>query len=132
MGEKDHSDKRLAGEGELAYVPLDAIRRVLRDNGADPIARAELLADLCRINTLYMIMQAGSGHIGSSFSSMDLVAWLWTDGLREPNSGAPGADTYFSSKGHDAPALYSVLIALEKLDFHPLHPLPPPRSLTGP
>src|SRR6266566_3219422 len=123
MGEKDHSDRDLAGQGVLLYVPLDAIRRVLRDNVGDPIVRAELLADICRLNTLYMIMQAGSGHIGSSFSSMDLVAWLWTDGLREPNSGGPGADTYLSSKGHDAPALYSVLIALEKLDFDLLHRL---------
>jgi transketolase len=126
MGEKDHSDKRLAGEGELAYVPVDVIRRVLRDNGADPMARAELLADLCRINTLYMIMQAGSGHIGSSFSSMDLICWLWTDALVDPNSsdrGAPGADTYFSSKGHDAPALYALLIALEKLNADLLHRL---------
>ena len=76
-----------------------------------------LLADLCRINTLYMIMQAGSGHIGSSFSSTDLITWLWTEELRDPNSGSRGADVYFSSKGHDAPALYSLLIALEKLDF---------------
>ena len=123
MGEKDHSDKRLSGEGALAYVPMATIRSVLRDNAADPIARAELLADLCRINTLYMIMQAGSGHIGSSFSSMDLISWLWTDALVDPNSGRAGADTYFSSKGHDAPALYSLLIALEKLDASLLHKL---------
>src|SRR5437868_13411612 len=123
MGEKDHSDKQLAGNGELSYVPIEAIRRVLAGNGRDPIVRAELLADICRLNTLYMIMQAGSGHIGSSFSSMDLVTWLWTEGLVDPNSGAPGADTYFSSKGHDAPALYAVLVALEKLDFTMLHRL---------
>src|SRR5438132_14436535 len=112
MGEKDHSDKRLAGEGELTYVPLDAIRRVRAI--ADPIARTEILADVCRVNTLYMIMQAGSGHIGSSFSSMDLVTWLLSASLTKPNGSAPDSDTYFSSKGHDAPALYSVLIALEK------------------
>ena len=123
MGEKDHSDRRLAGEGELAYVPQDAIRRVLRDNDGDPIARAELLADLCRLNTLYMIMQAGSGHIGSSFSSIDLISWLWTSVLADANSGRRGADTYFSSKGHDAPALYSLLIALDKLDASLLHKL---------
>jgi transketolase len=123
MGEKDHSDKRLSGEGALAYVPMATIRSVLRDNAADPIVRAELLADLCRINTLYMIMQAGSGHIGSSFSSMDLISWLWTVALVDPNSGKSGADTYFSSKGHDAPALYSLLIALDKLDASLLHKL---------
>ena len=122
MGEKDHSDRALGGDASLTYVPLDMIRRVRRDV-ADPIVRARLVADVCRINTLYMIMNAGSGHIGSSFSSMDLITWLWTEALVDVNSGAPGGDTYFSSKGHDAPALYALLIALEKLDFDLIHRL---------
>ncbi|HKB09394.1 MAG TPA: transketolase C-terminal domain-containing protein [Vicinamibacterales bacterium] len=122
MGEKDHSDQQLAGDGGLTYVPMASIDAV-RAATSDPVARAELLADVCRLNTLYMIMQAGSGHIGSSFSSMDLVTWLWTEELDDANSGAPGADTYFSSKGHDAPALYSLLIALGKIDFARLHRL---------
>src|SRR5437660_6751304 len=122
MGEKDHSDKTLAGEGGLSYVPraeIDAVRVAT----ADPVLRAELLADVCRLNTLYMIMNAGSGHIGSSFSSTDLITWLWTEELADANSGAPNADTYFSSKGHDAPALYALLIALGKLDFDLVHRL---------
>jgi transketolase len=126
MGEKDHSDQQLAGEGvrgELSFVPLDVIRRVRRDSSSNPLARAALVADLCRLNTLYMIMQAGSGHIGSSFSAMDLISWLWTGYLIDPNSHAHDADIYFSSKGHDAPALYALLIALEKLDFDLLHKL---------
>src|SRR2546426_473965 len=122
MGEKDHSDRFLAGDGALTYVPLDTIRRVRREVD-DAIVRAEILADICRINALYMIMNAGSGHIGSSFSSMDLITWLWTEVLAGANSGAPGCDTYFSSKGHDAPALYALLIALEKLDADSIHRL---------
>src|SRR5207302_1149235 len=123
MGAKDHSHKRHAGNGKLSYAPIEAIRRVLAGNSRDPIVRAELLADLCRLNTLYMIMQAGSGHIGSSFSSLDVISWLWTASLVDANSGAPDADTYFSSKGHDAPALYALLIALRILDFDLLHRL---------
>jgi transketolase len=122
MGEKDHSDKQLAGDGGLSYVSrasIDAVRAAT----SDPVARAELLADVCRLNTLYMIMQAGSGHIGSSFSSTDLITWLWTEALVDPNGGGPGSDVYFSSKGHDAPALYSLLITLGKLDFDLLHRL---------
>jgi transketolase len=84
---------------------------------SDPIVRAGLIADLCRINTLFMIMQAGSGHIGSSFSSTDIITWLWTEYLRDPNGDSDDGDIYFSSKGHDAPALYSLLIAMEKLGF---------------
>jgi len=122
MGEKDHSDKQLAGEGGLTYVSRESIDAA-RAAAADPVARAELLADVCRLNTLYMIMQAGSGHIGSSFSSTDLITWLWTETLVDPNGGGPGSDVYFSSKGHDAPALYSLLIALGKLDFDLLHRL---------
>src|SRR5882762_5589838 len=101
MGEKDHSDRLLVGDGALTYVPLDTIRHVRREVD-DAIARAEIVADICRINTLYMIMNAGSGHIGSSFSSMDLITWLWTAWLVDPNSSnrdTVGADTYFSSKG---------------------------------
>src|SRR3954452_16194293 len=122
MGEKDHSDARLAGDEGLCYVPLEEIRRV-RASIADELARAEITADVCRLNTLYMIMNAGSGHIGSSFSATDIITWLWTEELHDPNGDSPDADVYFSSKGHDAPALYSLLIALEKLDFSTIHRL---------
>jgi transketolase len=122
MGEKDHSHRTLGDDAALSFVPLSVFRRV-REAVFDSETRVALLADLCRINTLYMIMRAGSGHIGSSFSSTDLITWLWTQELVDPNSGKPGADVYFSSKGHDAPALYSLLIALEKLDFDLVHKL---------
>src|SRR5688572_2429337 len=116
MGEKDFSHRALGDDAALYYVGNEQFRAI-RGAGLDPAAQTPLLADLCRLNALYMIMRAGSGHIGSSFSSMDIITWLWTQELRDPNSGAPGSDVYFSSKGHDAPALYSLLIALGKLDF---------------
>jgi transketolase len=122
MGEKDHSDQQLTGGGALTYAPLETIRRVRREL-RDPFVRASTLADLVRLNTLYMIMNAGSGHIGSSFSSTDIITWLWTEALHDANSGAAGADTYFSSKGHDVPALYALLTALGKLDFDLVHRL---------
>ena len=127
MGEKDFSDRALVGDDSLSFVSRDVFRTV-RSGITDPIARAEVLADLCRINTLFMIMQAGSGHIGSSFSSTDLITWLWTEELRDPNGTSKDADVYFSSKGHDVPALYSLLIAIEKLDFSLLPKL---RQLNG-
>src|SRR5437762_1869688 len=120
MSEKDHSDRKLEGAGALRYAALDAIAAA-RAATVDPVERAALVADLCRLNTLYMIMNAGSGHIGSSFSAMDLITWLWTAYLVDPNSHATGSDIYFSSKGQDAPALYALLIALEKLDFDLVH-----------
>ncbi|MGE3492473.1 MAG: transketolase C-terminal domain-containing protein [Vicinamibacterales bacterium] len=127
MGEKDFSDRALVGDDSLSYVSREVFRAV-RDGVSDPIVRAGLVADLCRINTLFMIMQAGSGHIGSSFSSTDIITWLWTEYLRDPNGDSDDADVYFSSKGHDAPALYSLLIAMEKLGFDLLPQL---RRLNG-
>ena len=127
MGEKDFSDRALVGDDSLSFVSRDVFRAV-RSGISDPIARAEVLSDLCRINTLFMIMQAGSGHIGSSFSSTDIITWLWTEALRDPNGTSADADVYFSSKGHDVPALYSLLIATEKLGFDLLPKL---RQLNG-
>lgn len=84
-------------------------------------------ATACRINTLHAIMRAGSGHIGSSFSAMDIMVWLHLEVLSKPPAGhAPSI--YFSSKGHDAPGLYAVLTALGDLPFHKIHEL---RKLDG-
>ena len=106
---------------DLAYVPLEEIRRAL-SFPADRFVRARLFAEICRINTLYMISYAGSGHIGSSFSSLDIVSWLFLEEMEKDATGKY-QDVYFSSKGHDAPGLYAVLIGLELLEFPLLHRL---------
>lgn len=99
----------------LSFIPLAEIKR-LYQSISDPFERARVLATIFRINTLYMIAQAGSGHLGSSFSAMDIVTWLWLEELGDD-------DVYFSSKGHDAPGLYSILLGLEKLPFEKIHTL---------
>jgi len=68
-----------------------------------------------------MIAKAGSGHIGTSFSSMDIFSWMHLNVLTDD-------DLFFSSKGHDAPGLYSVLIGIGKLDYEYIHQL---RRLNG-
>lgn len=99
----------------LMFVGPDELRRI-RALDADPVERAHAFADACRINALSMIMEAGSGHIGTSFSSLDLLSWLHLEVLA-------GDDVAYSSKGHDAPAVYSVLIGVEKLAFELVHGL---------
>ena len=73
-----------------------------------------LVADMCRANALVAVKQAGSGHLGSSFSAMDVVAHLFFKELNTAQLGFDHADrdVYFSSKGHDVPGLYAVLHAL--------------------
>ncbi len=101
----------------------------MRQLAAPPVARTAVFADLCRLNALYMIARAGSGHIGSSFSSLDIVSWLLLHEMRPPGPGGAGdGDVYFSSKGHDAPGYYAALIALGRLEFDLIHRL---RRLDG-
>jgi transketolase len=99
----------------LSYLPLSELERI-RGLDAEATDRAAAFADACRINTLTMIEQAGSGHVGTSFSSLDIVSWLHLEVLRD-------GDRYFSSKGHDAPALYAVLTALGRIEFDKLFQL---------
>ncbi|NEP52069.1 MAG: transketolase, partial [Moorea sp. SIO3C2] len=112
----------------LSLVPFREFER-LKDLDITPETHTELFATYCRINTLYMIKQAGSGHIGSSFSSLDIVCWLFLNELRvrKTNSNQP-RDIYFSSKGHDVPGFYSVLIGHGLLEFERIHSL---RRLDG-
>ena len=113
-----------AVEGQLQYVPLREFER-LNNKSISKIKRAEIFAGFCRINALYMIANAGSGHIGSSFSCMDVLSWLYLSGMNGQINDFYdlNSDIFFSSKGHDAPAIYSVLIGLGKLDFDLLHKL---------
>jgi transketolase N-terminal domain/subunit len=107
----------------LRYVPYEELAR-LRELDADPVARAEAFADASRLNALYMIARAGSGHIGTSFSCIDILSWLHLEVLGD-------GDRYLSSMGHDAPALYAVLLGLGRLDFELLHRLRQLRGLPG-
>jgi len=107
---------------ELRYVPALEFARVVNVK-ADPVSKAAAFAALARINTLYMIAGAWSGHIGTSFSSLEIMSWVFLNELRDLDKGADACDIFFSSKGHDAPALYSVLIGLGLLPADTLHQL---------
>jgi len=107
----------------LFYVSLNEIERIKKDI-SDIFLRAEILADIFRINALYMIRFTGSGHPGSTFSCMDIATWLWTQEMINPNEEDKNhSDIYFSSKGHDVPALYAILIGLGKLPFEMMQKL---------
>jgi transketolase len=104
---------------KLRFVPQRELERIRKIGDGD--ARALALADACRLNTLYMVKRAGSGHLGTSFSAMEILAWLHSEELQPE-------DRAFSSKGHDAPAAYSVLAACSKIRFDLIHEL---RRLDG-
>src|ERR1044072_5086644 len=115
---------------ELHYIPASEFARGVKAN-ADPVLKATAFAALARINTLYMIAGAWSGHIGTSFSSLEIMSWLFLNELRDLDKGEDDCDIFFSSKGHDAPALYNVLIGLGLLDEGLLHQLRRLKGLPG-
>ena len=98
---------------DLRLVPKSELDR-LRAAEVDPDARLALLADACRLNALVAVKRAGSGHLGSTFSALDVVAQLLFEELDVARRGFddPERDVFFSSKGHDVPGLYAALFAL--------------------
>ncbi len=60
----------------LVHVPVSEFSRIL-DIPLPDTTRAQIFSTLGRVNTLYMIKRAGSGHIGTSLSSLDIVPWLF-------------------------------------------------------
>lgn len=89
-------------------------------SAAGPIADdmlQELAAEL-RLDVFRMVMQAGSGHIDSSFSVLDIITTLYfaVMNIRPAEPAWPGRDRLVLSKGHAAPALYA---ALARAGFFP-------------
>ena len=66
----------------IRLIPQSEFTRV-RGTGVPDAKRLALLADMCRFNALSAVKRAGSGHLGSSFSAMDIVVWLY---FREMNT----------------------------------------------
>lgn len=108
---------------QICYAPLSEIERIRAANCSID-ERLAMLADVYRINTLFMIAKCGSGHIGTSFSCMDILTLLWEDELVLPNEPEQNdSDIFFSSKGHDVPALYAVMLGHKRLPFDYIHQL---------
>ena len=95
--------------------------------------KAELLALINRLNTLAIIKKAGSGHIGTSFSAMDIFVWIKFFQFRTNKNdlNKQSRNIFFSSKGHDAPALYCVLYSLGIINFNKIIKLRKINGLDG-
>ncbi|MFI7278065.1 transketolase [Streptomyces sp. NPDC049879] len=78
------------------------------------VPNLESLSRRMRAAVLRMIHDAGSGHIGSSLSAVDVMAVLRFDQMRW--SRGPGRDVFVLSKGHAAPAWYAALLVGGDLD----------------
>ena len=95
---------------EIRMIPESEFVRV-RSAVTDRFARHAVLSEMSRLNVLAAVKRAGSGHLGSSLSALDLVVWLYDEvmNLAEVGPESPDRDIFFSSKGHDVPGFYAVL-----------------------
>lgn len=102
---------------ELEFIPKSEFDRIA-GSIEQKEAKLSIIADMCRLNALFEVKMAGSGHLGSSFSAMDIVVFLYHDylNIRAVGPDDPDRDIYFSSKGHDVPGLYAVLFSLGIID----------------
>lgn len=98
---------------EIKLIPVEEFRRV-HSSSLQANDKLKLLADMCRANALAAVKRAGSGHLGSSLSSMDILVRLYYKEMNLSDVGvdSPDRDIFFSSKGHDVPASYAVLYSL--------------------
>ena len=96
----------------LFLIPKREFDRI-EESSLDVNEKLGLAADMCRANTLAAVKRAGSGHLGSSLSAMDIVVYLYLKEMNTLSLGFehPDRDIYFSSKGHDVPGLYSMLFS---------------------
>ncbi len=98
---------------KIHLIPESEFQRV-KSAAIDRHVKLALIADMCRANALNAVKRAGSGHLGSSFSSLDIVTFLYHAEMNTAGLGLddPHRDIYFSSKGHDVPGHYAVLFSL--------------------
>jgi len=98
---------------EIKLIPEEEFHRIEKAD-IGKYKKLALLADMCRANALATVKRAGSGHLGSSFSSLDIVTFLYYSEMNTAKLGIdhPDRDIYFSSKGHDVPGYYAVLYSL--------------------
>lgn len=105
----------------ISFIPHKEFTRI-QNADIERFRKLQILSDMCRLNALSAVKRAGSGHLGSSFSAMDIVVFLYFHEMNTVGVGInnPNRDIYFSSKGHDCPGQYSVLFAAGILSFNKL------------
>ena len=116
---KPQTSQRLNDSGQpFDFWPQSAIRARWEETND-----LKQVADQCRLNALTAIQFAGSGHIGTSLSSLDIMVAVRRFLGGENFLTTPTERVFFSSKGHDAPAFYATMHACGQLEDEDLFTL---------
>lgn len=102
-------DDESGGDGSVCGGPGDAL--------ATRLAQLGRLADRTRQAVLEMVYLAGSGHLGSALSCVDILTVLKFDQMNwRADVPRTDSDVFVLSKGHAVPAWYAVLVVGGELD----------------
>lgn len=106
---------------KISFIPYKEFKRI-QNADISKLEKLQIISDMCRLNALSAVKKAGSGHLGSSLSAMDILVMLYFDEMNTVKLGTNNLnrDVFFSSKGHDCPGQYSVLMATGILGFEKL------------
>lgn len=97
---------------------------VLGGRTVDGSGRFRAFANLTRLAVLEMIYEAGSGHIGSSLSCVDIICVLKFNVMNwNAETSRMDSDVFVLSKGHAVPAWYAALIVAGDLEEDDLRTL---------
>lgn len=105
---------KLTGIGEILYRIIEEgwslpdFSLVPTNSGLKPLGA---VVKEVKKNILQMVAEAGSGHVGASFSAVEILCTLYFLKMKKDpkNPNWVGRDCLILSKGHAAPALYAVL-----------------------
>lgn len=94
--------------GEMALTSERLMNEVI---DSEELKRLKATASRIRIKIIRMLTEAGSGHPGGSLSATDILVALYFHIMKidTENPKSKGRDRFVLSKGHAAPALYSIL-----------------------
>jgi transketolase len=98
------------------------------------VQRLKQRAASIRRQVFEMIVSAGKGHIGGSFSCTDILVALYQGGILRVNPEKPDReerDRFIMSKGHSSEALYAVLADMGFISVDELHTYGKPGSILG-
>ena len=107
---------------EIKFIEKKYFDLVFQSSKLGKVEKLKLVAKMCRLNTFSEIKKAGSGHLGSSFSAMDIITYLYFEylNIRKLGINSPDRDIFFSSKGHDVPGFYALAYSLGFISFDKL------------
>lgn len=106
---------------KIEFIPFAEFEKV-KKSSIDKFNKLQLISDMCRVNAFSEVKKAGSGHLGSSLSALDIFTLLYLDEMNTVSVGLthPDRDIFFSSKGHDCPGQYAVFFAAGIVPFEKL------------